>query len=118
MKRIIFYSYLKCSTCRKAAKWLDNIDFEYQLIDIVKEPPLVKYLNLALAQYSDDKKRIFNTRGKAFQSLNIDIYCLSREEIIQLLLSDGKLIKRPFLIYEGKKVILGFDEIEYAKQFI
>ena len=86
-------------------------DFEYQLIDIVKEPPLVNYLNLALEQYSDDRKRIFNIRGKAFKTLNLDIYGLSKEEIIQLLLSDGKLIKRPFLIYKGKKVILGFNEI-------
>ena len=118
MKKIILYSYLKCSTCRKAAKWLQSRDFEFKLIDIVKEPPLVNYLNLALKQYSDDKKRIFNTRGKAFKTLNIDIYSLSKEEIIQLLLSDGKLIKRPFLIYEGKKVILGFNEIQYAEQFI
>ena len=118
MKKIIFYSYLKCSTCRRASKWLESKDLEFQLIDIVKEPPLVDYLNLALKQYSDDKKRIFNTRGKAFKTLNLDIYGLSNEEIIQLLLSDGKLIKRPFLIYEGKKVILGFNEIVYAKQFI
>ena len=118
MKKIIFYSYLKCSTCRKAAKWLESKDFEFQLVDIVKEPPLVNYLNLALDQYRDDKKRIFNTRGKAFKTLNLDILDLSREEIIQLLLSDGKLIKRPFLIYEEKKVILGFNEIEYAKQLI
>ena len=118
MKKIIFYSYLKCSTCRKAAKWLDKQDFEYQLIDIVKEPPLFKYLNIALEQYSSDKKRVFNIRGKAFKSINLDIYSLSREEIIQLLLSDGKLIKRPFLVYEEKKVILGFNEIEYAKQFM
>ena len=117
MKNIIFYSYLKCSTCRKAAKWLESKDFEFLLIDIVQKPPLVNYLNLALEQYSDDKKRIFNTRGKAFKTLNLDIYGLSREEIIQLLLSDGKLIKRPFLVYE-KKVILGFNEIEYAKQFM
>ena len=118
MKKIIIYSYFKCSTCRKAAKWLESRDFEFKLIDIVKEPPLVNYLNLALEQYSDDRKRIFNTRGQAFKKLNIDIYGLSREEIIQLLLSDGKLIKRPFLIYEGKKVILGFNEIEYANQLL
>ena len=118
MKKIIFYSYLKCSTCRKAAKWLESRDFEFQLIDIVKEPPLVKFLNLALDQYSDDKKRIFNTRGKAFKNFDLDIDRLSKEAIIKLLLTDGKLIKRPFLIYEGKKVILGFNEIQYAKQFI
>ena len=115
MKKIIFYTYLKCSTCRKATKWLDKKDLEYQLIDIVKEPPLFNYLNLALDQYSLDKKRIFNTRGKAFKSVNLNIYDLSREEIIKLLISDGKLIKRPILIYEGKKIILGFNEIEYAK---
>ena len=118
MKKIIFYTYLKCSTCRRASKWLESKDLKFQLIDIVKEPPLEDYLNLALKQYSDDKKRIFNTRGKAFKTLNLDIYGLSREVIIEVLLRDGKLIKRPFLIYEGKKVILGFNEIEYAKQFI
>ena len=118
MKKIILYSYLKCSTCRKATKWLQSRDFEFKLIDIVKEPPLVNYLNLALEQYSADKKKVFNTRGKAFKSINLDIYSLSKEEIIKLLLSDGKLIKRPFLIYELKKVILGFNEIEYAKQFL
>ena len=118
MKKIIFYSYLKCSTCRKAAKWLKEKDLEFKLVEIVKEPPLLNYLNLALEQYSEDKKRIFNTRGKAFKSINIDIYSLSKEEIIKLLSSDGKLIKRPFLVYEEKKVILGFNEIEYAKQFL
>jgi len=118
LKKIIFYSYLKCSTCRKAAKWLESKDFEFQIIEIVKEPPHLNYLNLALEQYSDDKKRIFNTRGKAYKTLNLDINGLSREEIIKLLLRDGKLIKRPFLVYEEKKVILGFNEIEYAKQII
>jgi len=118
LKKIIFYSYLKCSTCRKAEKWLESKDLEFQLIDIIKEPPLSSFLNLALEQYSDDKKRIFNTRGKAFKTLNLDIYGLSSKEIIRILSSDGKLIKRPFLIYEDKKVILGFNEIEYTKQFV
>ena len=118
MKKIIFYSYLKCSTCKKAEKWLRSKGFEFQLIDIVKEPPQAYLLNQALEQNSADKKKVFNTRGKAFKSINLDINFLSREEIIQLLLSDGKLIKRPFLVYEEKKVILGFNEIEYAKQFL
>ncbi len=118
MKKIILYSYSKCSTCRKAAKWLDKKDIDYQIIDIVKEPPLLSYLNLAFEQYSADRKSIFNTRGKSFKSMNLDIYSLSKEEIFQNLLSDGKLIKRPFLVYEEKKVILGFNEIEYAKQFM
>ena len=116
MKKIIFYSYLKCSTCRKAVKWLDKENLEYQLIDIVEEPPLSKYLNLAFEQNSE-KKRIFNTRGKAFKSIDLDINGLSREKIIQLLLSDGKLIKRPFLIF-GEKIILGFNEAEYSNHLL
>ena len=88
-----------------------------QLIDIVKEPPLLDYLNLALEQYSPDIKRIFNTRGKSFKAINLDIYSLSREEIIQLLLSDGKLIKRPFLVF-GEKIILGFNEAEYSNHLL
>ena len=118
MKKIIFYSYLKCSTCRKAANWLEKKDFEYQLIDIVIQPPLLNYLDLALEQYSADKKKVFNTRGKAFKSINLDVCSLSKEEIIRLLQRDGKLIKRPFLVYEEEKVILGFKEIEYAEQFL
>ena len=117
MKKIIFYSYLKCSTCRKAANWFDKKNLEYKLIDIVKEPPTSEYLNLALKQYYLDKKKIFNTRGKAFKSINLDINSLSLDEIIQLLLSDGKLIKRPFLVHK-EIVILGFNEIEYTKQFM
>ena len=117
MKKIIFYSYLKCSTCRKAAKWLDKENLEYQLIDIVKEPPATKYLNLAFEKYSLDKKRIFNTRGKAFKSIDLDIFGLSMNEIIKLLLSDGKLIKRPFLIF-GEKIILGFNEAEYSNNLL
>ena len=117
MKKIILYSYLKCSTCRKAAKWLDKNGFEYQLIDIVNERPLLSYLELALEQHSADIKKVFNTRGKAFKSINFDIYSLSIEEIIKLLLSDGKLIKRPFLVH-GEKIILGFNESEYSNHFL
>ena len=105
MKKIIFYSYLKCFTCRKAINWLNKKDFEYQLIEIVKEPSLLEFLNLALEQYSEDKKRIFNIRGKAFKASNLDIFSSSRKEIIQFLLRNAKLIKKPFLVYEEKSHI-------------
>ena len=50
--------------------------------------------------------------------MHASIKSFLKEWGLLILLSDGKLIKRPFLIYKGKKVILGFNEIEYAKQFI
>lgn len=113
MKSVIFYSYPKCSTCRKASKWLDQNNINYQLIDIVKEPPSTKFLELALIQFSLDIKKIFNTRGKSYKSIDFDILNLEKKRIIELLLNDGKLIKRPFLIINESKLILGFNESEY-----
>ena len=118
MEKLVLYSYSKCSTCRKASKWLDQKGFDYQLIDIVNEPPSKHYLKLALTKFSSDKKKVFNTRGKSFKLLNVDVTTLTNEEIIQLLLQDGKLVKRPFLAYEGKVVLLGFNEDEYRNHFL
>ena len=115
MKKIIFYGYSKCSTCTKASKWLNQKGLEYKLLDIIQETPSVKYLNLALDQYELDKKRLFNIRGKLFKSMALDICNLSNKEIIQLLSSNGKLIKRPFLVNGLEKIILGFNEKEYSE---
>ena len=117
MKKVIFYSYSKCSTCRKAAKWLDQNNVKYEFIDIVNEPPPKKFLELALIQFSFNIKKIFNTRGKSFKSINTDIFGLTKRKIIELLSNDGKLIKRPFLIINERKLILGFKESEYKTIF-
>ena len=113
MKKIIFYSYPKCSTCRKASKWLDQNNINYQFIDIIREPPTKEFLELALIQFSSNIKKIFNTRGKSYKSIDMDILDLTKKKIIELLSNDGKLIKRPFLVINTTKLILGFDESEY-----
>tara|TARA_A100000164_G_C21747951_1_gene695579 strand:+ start:153 stop:509 length:357 start_codon:yes stop_codon:yes gene_type:complete len=117
LKKIIFYSYQKCSTCRKATKWLDLNNINYQFIDIIKEPPSKNFLELALIQFSLDKKKIFNTRGKSFQSLDFDILNLTKKRIIEILSNDGKLIKRPFLVINESKIILGYNESDYVSNF-
>jgi len=118
LTKIIIYSYSKCSTCRKALKWLNQKGLEYQLIEIIKNPPLTKYLKLALKQYSSEKRKVFNTRGQSFKSINSEIFNASIEEISEILHNDGKLIKRPFLIYKEKKILLGFNETEYENYII
>ena len=117
MKKVIFYSYPKCSTCRKASKWLDQNNINYQSIDIIKDPPSKKFLELALKNFSFDIKKIFNTRGKSFKSVDFNIFDLTKKEIIELLSNDGKLIKRPFLIINESKILIGFNESEYADNF-
>ena len=114
MKKVIFYSYPKCSTCRKASKWLDQNNINFELIDIIKEPPSKEFLELALIQFSSDIKKIFNTRGKSYKSIEVDILDLTKKRIIELLSNNGKLIKRPFLIINESKLILGFNESEYS----
>ena len=117
MKRVIFYSYPKCSTCRKASKWLDQNNIKFQYKDIIKEPPSKKFLELAFIQFSFDIKKIFNTRGKSFKSINFDIFDLTKRKIIKLLSNERKLIKRPILIINESKLILGFKESEYTAIF-
>ena len=114
MKKIIFYSYPKCSTCRKASKWLDKNNIKYQFIDIVKQPPSKEILELALIQFSMNIKKIFNTRGKSFKAIDFDILELTKKRIIELLSNDGKLIKRPFLVICERKVLIGYNEPEYS----
>ena len=117
MKKIIFYTYPKCSTCRKASNWLDLNNINYESINIIEEPPSRKILELALIQFSSNIKKIFNTRGKSFKEINFDILELTKKRIIQLLSNDGKLIKRPFLVINESKIILGFNESEYINNF-
>ena len=114
MKKIIFYSYPKCSTCRTASKWLDKNNINYQFIDIVKQPPSKEILELALTQFSLDIKKIINTRGKSFKAIDFDILELTKKRIIELLSNDGKLIKRPFLVISERKLLIGYNESEYS----
>ena len=108
---------MKCSTCRKASKWLDQNNIKYQLRDIVMQPPSADILKLVLEKYSTDKKKIFNTRGKRFKLLDINIADLSNKKIIQLLSGNGKLIKRPLLVINQKRFLIGFKESDYINFF-
>ncbi len=64
-------------------------------------------------QFSFDIKKIFNTRCKSYKLIDIDILGLTKDKVIELLSKDGKLIKRPFLIINESKLILGFSQSEY-----
>ena len=113
MKEIILYSYSKCSTCRKAAKWLDQNNITYELIDLVTNPPSKQLLSHIIKDFQLDKKKLFNTRGKNFKDLDLkDINNFPDEKVINLLTNDGKLIKRPLLV-SPQKILFGFNENEY-----
>ena len=107
----IFIEYPKCSTCKKAKKWLDENNVKYVERDIVKETPTIKELTEWIERSGEDIKKWFNTSGLKYKELNLKdrLGDMTEKEKIELLASDGMLIKRPLLISD-KGIFIGFKE--------
>jgi arsenate reductase (glutaredoxin) len=102
------YSYAACSTCRKALRWLQEQGLDADVIDITLHPPSLEELRLALAQL--ERRRLFNTSGVSYRALGSAVVkAMDDEAALDALASDGKLIKRPFLISATGNVLTGFD---------
>lgn len=115
MKKL-FIEYPKCTTCRKAKKFLteNNVDFEDR--DIVLNSPTEEELGKWIKLSGLEIKKFFNTSGVLYREMNLKdkLKDMSQEEMIKLLASDGKLVKRPLLITE-EKVLVGFKEETYKE---
>lgn len=104
------YTYSKCSTCRKATKWMKEQGVAFEELPIRETPPSVDELR-KMFEYVGDLKKLFNTSGMDYRALGMKdkLPSMSAEEAFELLASNGNLIKRPFLIDEDKG-ITGFKE--------
>lgn len=105
------YCYSKCSTCNKALKWLDANGIKYESLDIKEQHPdknTVKELN---ERSGLPLKRFFNTSGKLYREMELSkkLPDMSDDEVLNLLASDGMLVKRPLLV-TGNTVLAGFKE--------
>ncbi|WP_027416926.1 arsenate reductase family protein [Aneurinibacillus terranovensis] len=118
MSEIKAYVYNKCGTCRKAKKWLDENGVPYQEIPIVDRPPTVEELRTYWQRSGLDLKKFFNTSGQSYRELGLKdkLGKMSEEEMLALLASDGKLIKRP-LIAGSEHVTVGFKEEDMEKNW-
>lgn len=109
-----FICYSKCSTCKKAEKFLidNNVDFIKR--DIRKNNPTKEELNNFLRLSKKDIKSLFNTSGLVYKELNLKekLPNMSYDEKVEVLSTDGMLIKRPILVTKDK-VYFGFKEIEW-----
>lgn len=116
-KAIKIYQYSKCSTCRKALKWLDARSVKYESVDITTSPPKKAELQRALKS-GIPLKRLFNTSGQSYRDgkWGEKLASLSEAQALDALAADGKLIKRPF-ISSGDKVLVGFDEAAFGSAF-
>jgi len=114
--RVRVYEYSKCSTCRKALKFLDNRNVAYEKVPIVETPPTKAELKKMLALQGGNLKKLFNTSGEVYRAMKIGerLPSMSESEALELLASNGKLIKRPFAL-AGDKGLVGFNEDEWKK---
>ena len=114
---MLFLCYPKCSTCRKAQKWLDEHDVDYDIRDIKTENPDLAELELWHQASGLPLKKFFNTSGQLSRSLELSkkLPGMSDAEQYALLASDGMLVKRPILITDDNKVLVGFKEDQWAE---
>lgn len=112
------YTYAKCDTCRKAVKWLQARGISFIEIPIRDQPPSKSDLRRMLAVYQGDLKRLFNTSGGDYRELKLGekLPAMSEAEAIDLLASNGNLVKRPFLLTD-KGGLVGFKETEWEAFF-
>lgn len=113
-----FYWYPKCGTCRNAKKWLDAHNISYKAIHIVESPPSKVELKDAYEKSGLPLKKFFNTSGQKYRELGLKekVATADDDELLDLLASDGMLIKRPLAI-NNDKVTVGFKEEDYAQKW-
>ena len=111
---MLFVCYPKCTTCQKARAYLDAKGVEYTLRDIELENPNCRELARWYECSGVPLKKFFNTGGLRYKALELKdkLPVMSEEEMLELLASDGMLIKRPVLVGEGF-VLVGFKREQW-----
>ena len=112
-----FICYPKCTTCQKAQKWLEDNEVAYTLRNIKEDKPSYDELKAWYAESGLPLKKFFNTSGLLYKSLALKdkLPTMSEEETLQLLATDGMLVKRPLLIGDGF-VLVGFKEADWQEK--
>lgn len=111
------YCYSKCTTCKKALKWLDEKGVSYELIDIKENNPGREELAAWYAMSGLPLKKFFNTSGMIYREMELSkkLPSMSDDEQLDLLATDGMLVKRPLVIGEDF-VLTGFKEAEWEEK--
>lgn len=114
--KTLFIEYPKCSTCQKAKKWLEANKIVFEDRHIVVNNPTKEELQKWIKESGKEIKKWFNTSGLKYKELNLKerVQNMTEAEKIEVLASDGMLVKRPILISD-KGVLIGFKEEEWKK---
>ena len=112
----LFINYPKCSTCKKAEKFLKENNIEFINRNIVEENPSAEELALWMEKSGLEPRKFFNTSGVLYREMNLKdkIKTMSKEEMIEILSTNGMLVKRPLLVMDDK-VLVRFKEENYKE---
>ena len=110
------WAYAGCDTCRKAQRFLAERKIAHELIAIREQPPGVAELRAMLAQVGGDLRRLFNTSGLDYRTLNMKerLPKMSVDEALALLATNGNLVKRPFALGKNRGAV-GFKPEEWER---
>ena len=113
---MLFIQYPPCTTCQKAKKWLDEHGLSYTDRHIKNEKPTYEELCAWYAASGLPLKKFFNTSGLLYKSMNLKekLPTMTEEEQLQLLASDGMLVKRPIVVKDGT-VLVGFKQAQWEE---
>lgn len=117
---MLFLEYPPCSTCKKARKWLDDHDIAYTARHIKENNPTYEELKLWLERSGLPIKKFFNTSGQQYKALGLKdrLPGMSVDEQLQLLATDGMLVKRPVVVTEDGTILTGFREAEWEQNLL
>ena len=117
---MLFLQYPPCSTCRKARAWLDEHGVIYTARHIKEENPSYEELKSWQTQSGLPLKKFFNTSGQLYKSLQLKekLPSMSEEEQLRLLAGDGMLVKRPIVVTDDGKVLVGFRPAEWEQALL
>jgi len=112
-----FICYERCSTCKKAEKWLQENGVQFEKRDIKTENPTEDELRVWQKKSGLPLQRFFNTSGQIYRQMNLKdkLNTMSDDEKFALLATDGMLVKRPILVTENT-VLVGFREAEWEEK--
>lgn len=116
---MLFIEYPKCSTCRKAKKWLDEKNIKYTDRHIAEDNPTYDELSEWYKKSGLPLKRFFNTSGVLYKEMALKdkLPEMSEEEQLKLLASNGMLVKRPIVV-DKNKIMVGFKEAEWEEKIV
>ena len=114
---MLFIWYPKCSTCQKACKWLESAGVEFETRHIKEQNPTEEELRIWQRKSGFPLKKFFNTSGLLYKSMSLKdkLPGMTEEEQLEMLSSDGMLVKRPILVGEDF-VLVGFKEAEWKEK--